>query len=453
MLLDAGIEKGQIILIYGEPRIGKLVFSLFAITHYLHSPRTAFFSPIMPDLMEKRFQGIREIKDGLINNFLNSPQFAKFFFKEEYPSLKKQYSPLYLLDDIKKGVETTGAKAIILHRFEYFFEIQEFDDAEKFFQELIRYVQLKNLKLFLTFSPNDRFVNVPELIDNSLELRIDIEVIEDKRITNVKYTVHPIAEKIYFFKRTERGLELTPRNKEILEEQKRYSVSIHSSDRWLEKSLKYILHPDKFQIYEGNKITDFIHALFKGYEIIFFYDESREFDLDYCRIVKENNLPSRIIYILNKDFVRSGDRINAVDEGCYELFPRTFGIEDLVLTLKRIVGDEFYNLRNLKLPHQNFTTEWEQFCSILKVLLEGRIFFSYIKGTLNGDGEQVVGVMRRSDYLHWNKKDKKVHFIFLNVRETIARNVVIPNLEKRINMDIKIEKVVEAPEIIKNPIC
>jgi archaellum biogenesis ATPase FlaH len=451
MLLENGIEKSQVILVYGEPRIGKLLFSLFAITHYLHSPHTAFFSPIAEDLMERRFEGIKEVKDGLINNFLESPQFSPFFFKENYPELKKQYNPLLLLEDIKKAVDITNSKVLILHRFEYFFEIQEFDEAEEFFQELVKFVQLKGFKLFLTTSPSERFVNIPDLIDSYLELRVDIEIEEDKRVADVKYTVHPLAEKIYYFKRGERGLELVPRNMEVLESQKQYSVSIHSSDPWIEKTIRYLLHPSKFKIFEGCKTPDFIQAICKGYEIIFFYDENRELDLDYCRIIKENNLPSRIIYILNKEFVRGGDRISAVDEGCYELLPRTFGIEDVVLTLKRIVGDDFYNINALRLPTSNLLPSKKELCEVVHTLLDGRIFFSFVEAKVEGDPENLVRVMRKSDYLA--EDGGMVYMVFLNARKEILEEVVLPSLSKRAGVEIEPIKIVEASDILEKPVC
>ncbi|MRJ06310.1 MAG: hypothetical protein C6I01_02160 [Epsilonproteobacteria bacterium] len=454
MVLEEVISKSQTILVGGEPRGGKLLFTLYSLSKLLQGPKTLFLTPIQELLMKKRFEGIKEVGDGVVNRYLQSTElFITYYFKDNFDQLKKRYPVDFLVKDIISAVEREGAEVLFFHRLEQFFEIQDFDNAEKFLKEITKYAQLNNKKLFFTFSHSEKYVNLQELLDNYIDLGIELKHGDERRIVEVKYTIFPMAEKRYFFQMTDRGLVLIPENIEKVESIRRFTTLVYSSDPKIRDILSYLLSNPRFKLKVTEKITDFMNALFKGFDIVFFFDADKDFDMDYCYLIKDNHLSTRLLYILNKDFIRSGDRVEAIDAGCYELFPKNFLIEDLVLALKRIVGDEFYNIHELdKLPH-HFRNNKDNFCKIVKTFLARRIYFTNVVAKINLPMEKVVKVIRRSDFLYFDEKTKTYVFLFLNARQEITKDIILPNLQKRLGVPVEVEGIWDAISLDHTDFC
>ncbi|MEO1941988.1 MAG: hypothetical protein ABGW77_03755, partial [Campylobacterales bacterium] len=133
MILEEVVRKSQIILISGEPRVGKLLFTLYSLARILEGAETLFLTPIPEMLMRKRFEGVQEVGDGVVNQYIRDREkFRVFYFKENYPQLKKQYPIKFLLEDITRAIEREGVDYLFFHRMEQFFEIQDIDLAEEF---------------------------------------------------------------------------------------------------------------------------------------------------------------------------------------------------------------------------------------------------------------------------------------------------------------------------------
>ncbi|MEO1941811.1 MAG: hypothetical protein ABGW77_02850, partial [Campylobacterales bacterium] len=358
----------------------------------------------------------------------------------------------FLLEDITRAIEREGVDYLFFHRMEQFFEIQDIDLAEEFMKETIKYIQLHDKQVFFTYSPSDKYVDFQELLDNYIDLGIEVQFGDENRIVEVKYTIYPMAEKRYFFKMTPKGLQLIPENAEKVEHIRRFSTLIYSSDEKIRTILSYLLSNPRFKLQVTDKITDFMQALFKGYDIVFFFDQDKDFDMDYCYLIKDNHLPTKLLYILNKDFIRSGDRIEAIDAGCYELFPRNFLIEDLVLALKRIVGDDFYNFHDFEsLSHH--LQQKEELCRVIKTFLTDKIFFTVVITQIHAPFEDVKRVIRRSDFVYFDEDRHRYTFIFTNARFEVANGIIIPNLERRLGTPIKILGIWDAVMLDYNRFC
>jgi len=442
MEMKDAIQKSEITLIEGDKKIGKLTFALFSIANFLNENNLIIFSPLPKSLMLKRLESITYLGDEKIINIIKS---AKLLcMKENIKELKMRFGNQFMINDIKKGIKKYGYRSIIFHRLDLFFEIQEHEDAEEFIEKMIALKERYQLKLFITSSGiQNNYIN--DILENYTDINLLLQKINTIKV-NVKNSIFPISPSKFIFILNENNLLLKPveeiKENIVLEKKRIKKILLISKNENLIKLHKFIFKKDFFQIEIAITFTETIQKILEGPDLIIYNPYEDRYNLEVCNIIKKNHLKSKLIYIINKDYVRHEDKISAIHAGCYEVFPKNFTCPEYILTLEKALDNNFYTLLIEQLPSNKIIKELKRFCDIIDNLWQNGICFTIVLAKTNIPKEKIITKIREKDFIYYNYENNYIAICLLNLIK--AKSDIITN---KINSDIVPEK--ETFKIIK----
>jgi len=446
------IEKSEIISIEGDNKSGKLTFTLYLIANSAFG-KTLILSSIPKPILKKRIVSIESLNDEKINSLLNEVEYL--CLKENWEEIKAKYGFDFLIEDVKRIIFDTQPDNIVLHRTDLMFNEDEYEFAKWFIDSIIELKEEYNLKLFITSKENTIIHNIVENYSD-----IDFEIKNQKeRIIIVKSSLFPLKTLKYIFS--------LKNGKLTLEEVKEHYQSIHETqeakrntttnfqetlknnrllvvtqNEYLIKLNDY-LFSNIFTIQAAKSMSESIAKLFESPDIVIYNPPETDLNLEMCHIVNEKQIHSKIIYLLNKDYVRIDDKMQAVYAGCYDILPVNFNIEEYIFLIEKLAKNFFYTEKINQLPKQREVKSFEHFCAIVNNFYEERIYFTLFEGKT--EEENVLKLVRNHDIVY---KDKdKTYICFINANGFI--------FERGIKNKIKPSdyKLIEAIEWEEKGIC
>jgi len=453
MEIKDAIQKSELTLIEGDKKIGKLTFAFFSITNFLNEHNLIIFSPLPKSLMLKRLESITYLGDEKIINIIRS---AKLLcMKENIKELKVRFGNQFMIEDVKKAIEKYRYRCIVFHRLDLFFEIQEREDAEEFIEKMISLKEKYQLKLFITSSAAQN-----NYINNILENYTDINLLLQKEDTikisvqNSIFPIHPskfnfvLEEKYLFLKPIEKiSIEKLPieqvKENYVLENDREETVKkvlLISQNKSLIKFHKFLFKKEIFQLEIATTLTETIQKILEAPDLIIYNPYNDNYNLKVCNIIKKNKLKSKLIYIVNKDYVRSEDRMNAIHAGCYEVFPKKFTFEDYILTLEKALNNSFYTSLIKQLPSDNKVIKnLKHFCTIIDSFWGDGICFTIILAKTNIPKEKIISKIRKKDIIFYN--NNYIAICLLNMLKEKA-DIVINKIKSNIS-GMEVFKLIE----------
>ena len=450
MEIKDAIQKSELTLVEGEKKIGKLTFALFSVANFLNGSNLIIFSPLPKPLMLKRLESIAYLGDEKIINIIKSTKLL--CMKENIKELKIRFGNQFMIEDIKKGVEKYESRCVIFHRFDLFFEIQEREDAEEFMEKMISLKDKYQLKLFITSSTtqNNNYIN--DLLENFTDINLLLQKNDALKIS-VKNSIFPIQPSSFYFTLEENHLLLKPieiiKENSFLEkkskEQINKKVLLISQDEKLIKLHKFLFNKDIFQLDIATTLTETIQKILEGPDLIIYNPHDNSYDLEVCDIIKKNNLQSKLIYIVNKDYIRNEDKMSAIHAGCYEVFPKKFIFEEYILTLEKALNINFYTSLIQQLPsHKKVIKSLKHFCNIIDSFWQHGICFTIILAKTNIPKEKIIPKIREKDVIFYD--NEYITICLLNLLKVNA-NIITNKIKSSINQEKEIFEVVSIIDV------
>ncbi|QCI28877.1 hypothetical protein [Caminibacter pacificus] len=441
MELINAIKKSEIVLTQGENKSGKLTFSLFLLSNIDLNSKTLILSTIPKSLMNKRIKTIEDLNDQKINTLLQNTEYL--CLKENWEEIKAKYGFDFLIEDIKHIIFDTKPDSIIFHRADLMFSEEEYEYAKWFIDSLIELKEEINFKLLIT-SKKDTIIQ--KVIENYCDIDFEIEK-KEKRIVNIISSLFPITPLSYIFEK-QKELVLIPHEKENVPSSQYNNKTIDnkmlimSQNEYLIKLNKYLFEKI-FNIEIATSITQSISKLLENPEIVIYNPPEKDLNFEMCHIVKDKGINSNIIYILNKDYVRVDDKMQAVYAGCYDVMPKNFNIEEYIFTIEKLTKNFFYTEKINHLPKQREIKNFEHFCKILETFYNERIYFTLFIGET--EEVNILQKVRNHDIVF--KDGQKTYICFINSNKEV--------FEKGIKNKIKAKNytLIEAIEWKEKGIC
>ncbi len=431
MKIENAIKKSELILIEGEKKSGKLTFALFTIANFLSNNGVVIFSSFPKTLMLKRLGAIAHLGDKIITNTIESLQI--FCLKENFKELKNSFGYKFMIEDIKRVIEKEQRNILLFHRLDLFFEIQEREEAEQFIDKLVGIKELYNIKLLITSSASNNPNNyINEILENYTDINLLIQKDNHTEI-KVQSSIFPIQPFKFSFIMQNKTLELKPLNNNTnkylfsqntqAEEKSIKKILLISEDMEFINLHKFLFDKNNFIFDTAFTLSETIQKILEGPDLIIYNPPDDSYDLEVCSIIKKNNLESQLIYIVNKEYVRFNDKMNAVNAGCYEVFPKNFIFEEYILTLERVLHSHFYTTLIQQLPSNKETIKsLKHFCNIVEGFWQDRIYFSIIAAKTNIPKEILFSKIREKDIMFYEKN--RVVFCLINLRKERAKTVI-----------------------------
>jgi hypothetical protein len=170
-----------------------------------------------------------------------------------------------------------------------------------------------------------------------------------------------------------------------------------------------------------------------------------------CNTIKQQKIASKLIYITQNDYVRTEDKMKALESGCYEMFPLNFALGEYILEIEKMLNNNFYT-GILNILHTNKTiTKTENLCDIVDSLYEEKIFFTTLRFKSAITPEEIRKKLRSTDIIYYDADKNEYILTLINIRE---RNIkpVLSKLFTDEKTDVDINECYRWPEI-KREIC
>jgi hypothetical protein len=437
MTLQEALSKSEIILIEGEKKVGKLTFCLHECA-YENKEKILIFSAYNKPIIYKRLEAIKNQKIKSINAIL--PKIEVLALKEEWASLKSKHGIDFLIKDVQRAVEKHKPDAIIFHKFDNFFEPHEINTLKIFMEEIVNMKESYNyFKLFFTVSVSETNRPLTETMEDFSDINLEIKKHGHRRVIYVKNSIFPV--KTYKCEMINENGKLnfvpykdakTPSFKEIDEERKIHILLISNKEDLI-KLFSYLFNRKNFFFDVASKTSEIINKILSEPDIIIYNPLEKELDFSVCHTIKEQKLKSKLIYITNENYIRSDDKITAVNEGCYDVFPYNFNIVDFLSEIEKILNINFYTINVEKIIPKTNIKNKKHFCEIADSLYEEKIFFIILK--LSSKKEIKKELLRKKDFIYKNKENYLI--LLLNTKKENAPAVLNKLFDSNDDYDLK----------------
>ncbi|GAX87786.1 conserved hypothetical protein [Lebetimonas natsushimae] len=434
MQLIEAIKKSDFSLIEGNSKSGKLTFSLFMLNK-LNINNPLLISTINKSIIQKRLDNLKNTQN---NNFQKIFQNIQLYsLKSNWENIKTSYGFDLLTEDLNKLINDKKPDTLIFHRPDLMFSEIEFEYAKTFIENLINLKNTLNFKLFITtdidsviskFSEN--YTDITFLIKNENNLRKII----------IKNSIYPLESYEYFFSLKNFSLEKlkdnTQRNENITIKTKPKMLII-SKDEYFIKLHKYLFEK-YFDLLFAKTIGEVLSKIMQNPDLIIYQTGEERPDRTVCNLVKENKFNSKIIYFINKDFIRTEDKMEINYLGCYEIIPKIFNLEEYIFILEKATNNYFYTKIIQKLPALKQIMSSKNLNEIIKNLYNEKIYFSIIK--LNKKINNIEKKLRMHDFIF--KSEKFTCIILIDVTKIFFEN----RLKNKFNLNKNEYEIIEAIE-------
>ncbi|WP_457559873.1 hypothetical protein [Caminibacter sp.] len=436
MNLLKSLEKTKLTLCEGEKKSGKLSFALYC-ANKLDSKKVLILSAYSKKILQNRINAIKNQNISLIENILKKTKTLNL--KENWEELKSKYGIEFLLKDIFRAMEKEKPDFIIFHRFDLIFDEYEDNKINYFLEKIIDHTE--NIKhIFFTTTVSEYKQNIIESIENFSDINLIIEKNDTERKIYVKNSIFPIIPTEYEFIIFNKKIEVFPKNhtEEQKSENNKIKILIITKNNKLFKKLNYIFDKKPFEIDYAGTVSEIIKKVLNNPDIIIFNPFEKKLDFSVCDTIKENSLSSKLIYIVNEDYIRSNDKLKAINHGCYDVFPLNFNLMDFIYEIEKILNINFYTINLEHLKNINKIVSIETICNIIDSLTEEKIYFTFAKVISSEKIEK--NFLREYDF-HFFQNG--IHyFIFLNTTPDFIKNILNKFFKNYI-----IENIFEASEI------
>jgi hypothetical protein len=426
-----GIKHSEFSIIEGENKAGKLTFSLF-ILNKIESKNPLIISSMNKQIIKKRFDNLKTIQNENFPKFLQTIKL--FSLKNNWLNLKASYGFDLLIEDLNKLINDMSPDAIILHRPDLMFSEIESELAKFFIENIINIKNNLNFKLILT---SDIKSEISDFSENYADIAFFVKKENNTRkIIIIKNSIFPLEDYEYTFSLKDLSL-----NKIQHDNDNNTSTSITNNTNTKPKMLiisndKYFmdLHQYLFEKYFdltfASSTGEIINEIMENPNIIVYQTENEKPDTTLCSLVKENKINSKIIYFVNKEFVRIEDKMEINTLGCYEILPKNFHIEEYILLVERAINNFFYTQKIKKLPAFKEVQKLKKLEDISENFYEERIYFSVIR--INKKIDDIKYKLRAYDILY--VAENYTCIIMINItknffKKRLKEKFNIPDLE------------------------
>jgi len=420
------LNNADSFIIYSEPKVGKSTFALYIIK-MLYQEQAVVFSSQDSYVFDKKIKALAKqfTQFENINNHL-----THYYLSKEWKLSKRLYGYGLLLQEIDTLLSQSDEKIILFHKLEDFFEFQDRYEIESFYKSLIKLSREHNKKIiFIINNQSQNYRYIQSIAEEYSDLAIQLSknehndrVVEIKNlVNNEEYPLVNFSQKDSYFllkyqeldsdKNRVRNVLLMDLNEEK-DEMHQHMIDI----------FQYIFNRPNFSITYADSLQSSLQHIFIEPDLIIIVMNRNEENFATIKAIKKHLKKTKIITIIQQDFVRTEDIQEAYMNGSDELFPRNFLFNDVILSLQKSLDSSFYSdsLKTINIPQSqlNSFTVLKEFA--LECTNKG-IFFTLFAVRMKAENvEFIQSSMRRFDFIC--QVDNVVYYLALN---TMSSNVDI----------------------------
>jgi len=416
------------ITVNSGPKGGKFTFFLYMLSQ-LYKEKAVFFTPMESYLFKKKltvlstqfpqFRGIDEMLE-------------VYYMQKNFSSMKQIYGYDFILDEIEKIISQNEKKFFVIHRINEFFDYQDRFEIPAFFKKLTQIAQQHDKTLvILANTAHQNFEQVNELSQELSDIVIDITKNDkNERIVNLldilRHQEYPQLK--FKIQNDQCILEFEQQEHETQKHEKTILLVEldHIKDN-IQELLEYILNHPGFSIKKAMTLQEILKEIFIRPDLIIISMNRTDENMQIINSIKTQLPDTKIIAIINQEFVRTEDEHEFLSNGCEAVLSKEFTFDKLILTLQKSLGTLFYTTLLEKLPkHNNILKDMEEMRQLADECVENSIYFTSLI-MKNKDGIKIEKSSRKTDYLCLTKE--KVCYLAINTLPKETKHI-----EKKYNL-------------------
>jgi len=413
--------ESENIIIDGDNKIGKFTLALYLIKHKFNNI-TILTSVTKNKILKK----IKSLKNSF-EYFKDIEKMVNIFsFREDWVELKNEYGINFLLQDFEKFISETQNDVIFFYKLEYIFEYSDRDIIDYFYTELLSYGIKYKKKLVFTLNKN--VVNydlLTQYLIEDIDLYLKIYIQKDYRELEISFALTPIIDRKYVFIEENNKLSLFTKDTSGYLK-KDISVVLIAQDKKIQKFHKYILDKEHIHLSIIDSIAPAMDSILKNPDFLIFYQN--DIELSVCELSKKYDLYTKIMYLINEDFIRVDDRLKARDFGCIDLMNFNTQKMHYILELEKYMQLGFYKSDVIK--DSKIIDKVDKFKNYINLLLKEKVLFTLLKveGELNND----LKILR--DYDKFIKVNNYNFLLIINLTKQEVANILFKKLTELVHI-------------------
>ncbi|WP_281950466.1 hypothetical protein [Nitrosophilus kaiyonis] len=406
------LNDSSYIAISGNSGTGKLTFASWLIKNAFDE-KAIIFSSQYENILIKKINILHKNFDNFkdLYNHLDI-----FTIKPDWKDIKEKYSFLLFIEEIEKIIKESSAKNIIFHRFSQFFENMDLNDIEFFIKNLTDIIQKYQKRVFVLLNKeNPLYEMIEENLYQFIDINFDVKNFDNfSKNISIKYSLFPLKENEFYFKIDKNRFKLiTKKNEKIVTKK---NILVFTKDEYLSKLHSYIFDNNNFiNLTIENDPLKILEEFLKNPDITIYHSE--DIDVQSCKFLKESPLNTQILLLLEKKFIRTEDKINAINNGCSDI-TTYYNLSDYIFLLEKSLENSFYSNKKIEI-NVNYFKEKKDFLEVINLLIKKRLFFTIFQFKYNQNLhiDDLINRLRKYDRVFFDKKEKKLYLLMLNFQK------------------------------------
>lgn len=409
-LLDANS-----IIIEGSRKSGKITFLFYLIKFFFKSDalvftaQESFLFNRRIEALSKQFLQFKNLQDSI----------TPYFIDENFSIMKQKYGYDFFLEEVIEIIKKSDAKIVVMHRIGEFFEFQDRHEIENVYKSLIKAaVSLDKKMIFLANTQNENFEYISRIAEEFTDVSINIKNNKrNERIINIKDILHNIEYPQMHLRIHEQNFifDVYKKKKDALENREKY-ILIAELDKAHDNMydiFQYIFNKPNFKVNYADSLPTILQEIFIAPSLIIVLMRREQRNFDTIRAIKKQLPDTKIIAIMDQNFVRLEDKQLAYTQGCDELLAYNFSLEALILEIQKATKTLFYTESKNSLPtYPNILENLEQLRELGKNCLERSVFFTAFTIESKKGFEFVKKTSRQNDFIYQTKH--KIYYLAID---------------------------------------
>jgi len=413
------------IIIDGNSKSGKMTFLSYLI-NFLYKNKAIIFTTQESYLFKRRLGALSQ----QFTQFLDiESSVTPYYLKDNWHIVKQKYGYEFLIKELEHIIATSDEKIVVMHRFGEFFEFQDRYEIENIYKALTKLTLLHDKKIiFLVNNKNENYEYINHVAEEFSDVSISIKSNEsNERLINIKNILQNQEYPLMNYKITQNNFSLDyHKANQAVTENKVKNILIAELDTAhdnMKEIFGYILNKPNFSVKYANCLQSILQEVFIAPDVVVVLMQRSEENFKTIQTIKEQLPNTKIVGIMDQDFIRSEDMQEAYDKGCDELFANNFALETLILTMQKAAKVPFYSDAIELLPkYNNILNNFDEFRELAKGCEKLSVFFTAFSIESKIKFKKVKTSGRNNDYLF--QTDYKLYYLVINTMPKDIKHIV-----------------------------
>ena len=449
MELQQILGRTESCIVCGQRQSGKLTLVL-ALLQRFGCQQPCIITPFEKTAISRRLTQFSQ----LAQNHADCSAVDILYARPDWRKRKRELGFNYLIEDLLNAVRNVPGDAVVLHRIDEFFEVQDRVNIELFVSSLASGVKAADKRLFITLQHDEAFQLYQEQVEHYLDLELEISAQTDAtnvRTVDLLYASLPVSSRSFQLRRASENSFVienrTSSSPQLETGSEQFSrVLLVSDDELLKRRVGYLVQSQELQLRQvGSAMDVLLDELLARPDLIIF-DAQEDNARDLMRVARGHHL--KVLRISSDPHVRKLDRLKAAQSGYFDLLERDYYLEDLMLCMERALGKQLYDFDlGDRLEELRYTEDVTDLYERAQWFSENHLYFSVFSFRIPGISasdvqHQLVG--RPYDQILFEPSTKTLKFFAPNLLKHNA--ALIEDKVKALDVTAELLAVQEAVE-------